>query len=188
MPFRSRHTPRGAGARRAAQRGGAPLAWIADTVAAARAAIAEGGLDSAGTLSGESLDRLWADALGEATADPNDAINLVGLALGQLLVDRFGLEWVALTDEHGTEIAVRGPSEFTVFPTVHCPPEARHAFVGAGNGPCVLLCASSRQFAFADAGFPQPRSTRHRDGLPPASRSGARSARCGSRRGRARRR
>lgn len=29
---------------------------------------------------------------------------------------------------------------------VHCPPRARHAFVGAGNGPCVLLCASSRQF------------------------------------------
>jgi uncharacterized cupin superfamily protein len=29
---------------------------------------------------------------------------------------------------------------------VHCPPRTRHAFVGAGGGPCVLLCASSRQF------------------------------------------
>jgi uncharacterized cupin superfamily protein len=29
---------------------------------------------------------------------------------------------------------------------VHCPPETRHGFVGAGDGPCVLLCASSRQF------------------------------------------
>jgi hypothetical protein len=29
---------------------------------------------------------------------------------------------------------------------VHCPPETRHAFVGAGDGPCVLLAASSRQF------------------------------------------
>jgi uncharacterized cupin superfamily protein len=29
---------------------------------------------------------------------------------------------------------------------VHCPPETRHAFVGAGDGPFVLLCASSRQF------------------------------------------
>lgn len=29
---------------------------------------------------------------------------------------------------------------------VHCPPETRHVFVGAGDGPCVILCASSRQF------------------------------------------
>jgi len=29
---------------------------------------------------------------------------------------------------------------------VHCPPEAKHAFVGAGDGPCVMLCAGSRQF------------------------------------------
>jgi uncharacterized cupin superfamily protein len=26
---------------------------------------------------------------------------------------------------------------------VHCPPETRHVFVGAGNGPCVILAASS---------------------------------------------
>jgi uncharacterized cupin superfamily protein len=29
---------------------------------------------------------------------------------------------------------------------VHCPPETRHAFVGAGEGPCVFLAVSSRQF------------------------------------------
>jgi len=29
---------------------------------------------------------------------------------------------------------------------VHCPPETRHAFAGSGDGRCVLLCASSRQF------------------------------------------
>ena len=29
---------------------------------------------------------------------------------------------------------------------VHCPPGTRHGFAGAGDGPCVLLCASSRQF------------------------------------------
>jgi uncharacterized cupin superfamily protein len=29
---------------------------------------------------------------------------------------------------------------------VHCPPETKHIFVGAGEGPCVILAASSRQF------------------------------------------
>jgi uncharacterized cupin superfamily protein len=29
---------------------------------------------------------------------------------------------------------------------VHCPPGTQHVFVGAGDGPCVLLAASSRQF------------------------------------------
>ncbi|HEU0317119.1 MAG TPA: cupin domain-containing protein, partial [Solirubrobacteraceae bacterium] len=29
---------------------------------------------------------------------------------------------------------------------VHCPPETRHAFAGTGDGPFVLLCASSRRF------------------------------------------
>ena len=29
---------------------------------------------------------------------------------------------------------------------VHCPPQTKHAFVGMGDGPCVILCASSRQF------------------------------------------
>jgi mannose-6-phosphate isomerase-like protein (cupin superfamily) len=79
---------------------------------------------------------------------------------------------------------------------VHCPPETRHAFVGAGDGPCVLLCASSRQFqaagpwgfychdataaahnasapedtqdaAAAYARFPPSRPTRYLDGLLP---------------------
>ncbi len=79
---------------------------------------------------------------------------------------------------------------------VHCPPETKHAFVGAGDGPCVLLCASSRQFQkdgpwgfycadetaarhnasspedtqegeIADARFPEPTPTRYPDGLLP---------------------
>ena len=29
---------------------------------------------------------------------------------------------------------------------VHCPPETKHVFVGAGEEPCVILAASSRQF------------------------------------------
>jgi oxalate decarboxylase/phosphoglucose isomerase-like protein (cupin superfamily) len=79
---------------------------------------------------------------------------------------------------------------------IHCPPETRHAFVGAGEGPFVLLCASSRQFQkdgpwgyyvsdetaarhnasvpedtqdadVADARFPPPREARYREGLLP---------------------
>ena len=79
---------------------------------------------------------------------------------------------------------------------VHCPPETRHAFAGAGDGPCVLLCASSRQFQkdgpwgfycadetaarynasspedtqdneLADARFPPSRPTRYPEGLLP---------------------
>jgi uncharacterized cupin superfamily protein len=79
---------------------------------------------------------------------------------------------------------------------VHCPPEAKHAFVGAGEGPCVMLCASSRQFqkdgpwgyycfdetadkynaaspedtqdgSIAYARFPDSKETRYPDGLLP---------------------
>jgi len=79
---------------------------------------------------------------------------------------------------------------------VHCPPETRHALVGAGAGPCVILCASSRQFQkdgpwgyycsdevaarynasspedTQDGGvayrrFESPRPTRYREGLLP---------------------
>lgn len=79
---------------------------------------------------------------------------------------------------------------------VHCPPETKHAFAGVGGRPCVLLCASSRQFqkdgpwgfycadataarynasspedtqdgSVAYARFSEPRPTRYRDGLLP---------------------
>ena len=79
---------------------------------------------------------------------------------------------------------------------VHCPPETRHAFVGAGDEPCVILAASSRQFqkdgpwgfycvdetaarygasppeetqdtGVADARFPPSRPARYRAGLLP---------------------
>ena len=81
---------------------------------------------------------------------------------------------------------------------VHCPPETRHAFVGAGDAPLVLLCASSRQFQkdgpwgfycadetaarydasspedtqegrIAYARFPPSEHTRYRDGFLPGS-------------------
>lgn len=84
--------------------------WVDANVADARERLD-------GNLTAESLDRLWTALLSEDPADPNPAINMVGLAFGQLLADRLGLSWVALTDEYGTEIAVRGRADFTVFPT-----------------------------------------------------------------------
>jgi uncharacterized cupin superfamily protein len=29
---------------------------------------------------------------------------------------------------------------------VHCPPGAAHTFIGAGDGPCVIVCAGNRDF------------------------------------------
>jgi hypothetical protein len=44
-----------------------------------------------GRLSPEALDDLWAALMDDEPADPNPAINLVGLAFGQLLADRLDL-------------------------------------------------------------------------------------------------
>jgi uncharacterized cupin superfamily protein len=59
---------------------------------------------------------------------------------------------------------------------VHCPPESRHAFVGAGSGPCVLLCASSRQFQEAGPwGFycADPIAARYNASSPEDTQDGA---------------
>ena len=84
--------------------------WVAENVAEA-SRLADG------VLTAEALDDLWAALLRDEPEDPNPGINMVGLGFGHLLVERLGLEWVALTDEYGTEIAVRGRADFTVFPT-----------------------------------------------------------------------
>ncbi len=82
----------------------AERAWVAAHVAAARRALGEGELTPA------ALDDLWEQTRGTEPSEQNDRINVVGLALGQHLVDRFGLEWAVLSDEQGTEIAVCGAS------------------------------------------------------------------------------
>jgi hypothetical protein len=84
--------------------------WVADNVAAAKQRLD-------GDLTVEGLDDLWVALLRDNPADPNPGINMIGLAFGHLLAERLALSWIALTDEHGTEIAVRGPADFTVFPT-----------------------------------------------------------------------
>lgn len=44
-------------------------------------------------------------------------INALGMALGQYLVDRLGLDWKLVEDEYGTEVAVHGqPGDVLVFP------------------------------------------------------------------------
>lgn len=91
--------------------------WVAASIAEAQRMLVALGLRPDGTLTAEALDELWARLLADEPEDPNPAINMVGLSFGQLLVDRLGLAWVALTDEGGTEIAVRGRADFTVFPT-----------------------------------------------------------------------
>jgi Domain of unknown function (DUF3806) len=117
MPFWSRRKGRDQPEQRVEPLNDAELTWIAENVAAAREAIHAGGFGQEDEFSATSLDELWPNLRSEPADDPNLAINIVGLALGQLLVDRFGLSWAAVTDEHGTEIAVRGPSDFIVFPT-----------------------------------------------------------------------
>jgi uncharacterized cupin superfamily protein len=86
--------------------------------------------------------------------------------------------------------------ELRAWDFVHCPPWTEHVFVGAGDGPCVLLGAGSRQFqatgpwgaytvddaarrhdacpeeetqdtAIAYARFPPSQPTRYRDGWLP---------------------
>jgi len=59
----------------------------------------------------------WLDQPEEDRDDPNSFINAFGIAFGQRLVDELGLEWKAVTDADGTEIAVHGqPGDILVFP------------------------------------------------------------------------
>jgi hypothetical protein len=99
------------------------LEWVAANVAAAKATIAAAGLDDAGELSPEALDRVYgrlsselrgSDAGHEAV---NQVVTTVGLAFGQVLADRLDLEWVVVSDDGGAEIALQGqPGDFLVFP------------------------------------------------------------------------
>jgi hypothetical protein len=96
-------------------------AWIRKHLDAARSALADLGYPE-GQITADGLDRLWSFFLleGDEPDDPNPVINLVGVGFGQLLVDELGLSWVVITDEYGTDVAVRGNSadgNVTVFPT-----------------------------------------------------------------------
>lgn len=97
-------------------------AWVARMVDAATAIAAAYHLaPSPGQpMEPERLDTLWRSWLpdpGFAGQDPMLFINPFGLALGQWLVDRTGLEWRMASDERGTEIAIWGEAgEVLVLP------------------------------------------------------------------------
>ena len=62
-------------------------------------------------LSLNALDHAWAAWLETHQTDMalvNAAINVVGVAFGQLLVDAGPLDWVIATDEQGSDLAVYG--------------------------------------------------------------------------------
>ena len=51
------------------------------------------------------------DAFLEHDVGDGDRIITLGVAFGQLLVDRAGLEWVSVSDQYGTEICVAVPEK-----------------------------------------------------------------------------
>ena len=96
--------------------------WIADAVAAMRAYLDGSGRLEDGEVTTSALDDAWVElrsgwrSSGAGEQAIKDAINRVGLAFGQLLVDRLGMSWAIATDNHGTDFAVRRGSGWVVFP------------------------------------------------------------------------
>lgn len=94
------------------------LAYISDHLGRAWAMAEKyggGATTPLGKLDG--LWTSWCEALRESGDDPNPLINMVGIALGQHLVDTAGLAWVIATDEHGTELALHGAAtNMLVYP------------------------------------------------------------------------
>jgi hypothetical protein len=93
----------------------ADLDWIARNVSLAHDLLPQIGVPASTSLAAASLDRLWAHLRSEEH-DAGFVISVIGLAAGQLIADRYRLEWVEITDEHGTDVALRGPYGFVLFP------------------------------------------------------------------------
>jgi hypothetical protein len=98
-------------------------AWIEKAVNGMRAYFVETAqLRDDDAVTPAMLDEAWVEfrsAWRSAGSDDRvirGAINDVGLAFGQVLVDRLGMEWVIATDAERTEFAVRGDSGWVVYP------------------------------------------------------------------------
>jgi hypothetical protein len=72
----------------------------------------------------EALDRVWTSWLHENEKQTNQdeinsAINAVGIAFGSILVESGLFDWVIVSDDHGTDLAVRAlprRGDVVVFP------------------------------------------------------------------------
>jgi hypothetical protein len=86
--------------------------WIAAQIEGATRFInAFSPTDTSQPLTLEALDRAFAAWLGTRETDNklvNAAINCVGVAFGQFLVDGLGLAWVIASDNNGSDLAVHG--------------------------------------------------------------------------------
>ncbi len=93
-------------------------AWIADSLVRATERARQYGDPPTSTRpSLEALDAMWTAGLGDP-AQANELINLVGLAIGQHLVETLDFAWVAVADEHGTDVGVYGqPGDIVICPT-----------------------------------------------------------------------
>jgi hypothetical protein len=61
--------------------------------------------------------------------------------------DAFGARCIFEADTpvvRGTELVEDEERQLLAWDFVHCPPGTRHAFVGAGDGPCVILSTGAR--------------------------------------------
>lgn len=82
-------------------------AWREESLESAQAMSVKYG--SGGDLTPEELDIVFSRWMNdEEEKEPDDAVaNALGAAFGDYLVEQHGFRWVLLTDEYGTEYAVR---------------------------------------------------------------------------------
>lgn len=95
----------------------AEAAWLRDGLAQARALSLKYG--SGGELDPPELDRIFSRWLNdEEEKEPDDEMaNALGAAFGNYFVEQHGFRWIVVTDEYGTEVAVRhARGETTGFP------------------------------------------------------------------------
>lgn len=79
----------------------------ATAIYAALARAAEwAGVDS--SPNAEAVQEIY-DAFLEQGISDNDRLTTLGIAFGQLLIDRGGLEWVGVKDQYGEEVCVAVP-------------------------------------------------------------------------------